>query len=74
MVAVNRKGQVCSIQKSCKSGGIEPSLLSEMVQTATKIGKGMIDQMDKTLSHDETRKRASRVMKTGEGGNAGFMI
>ena len=73
MVAINRKGQVCSLQKSCKSGGIEPSLLSEMVQTATKLGKGMIEEMDKTLAHNEKRKKTSSILRRDDNAYAGFL-
>ncbi|KAJ3415701.1 hypothetical protein HDV05_004379 [Chytridiales sp. JEL 0842] len=53
-VAVNRKGNVCAIQKGGK-GGIEPSLLSEMIKTGKQIGLGVLSKMETALDREKAR-------------------
>ncbi|KAI9028503.1 ribosomal protein S5 domain 2-type protein [Hyaloraphidium curvatum] len=47
-VAVNSRGSICAIQKGGK-GGIDPSLLSEMIQSARTIGGALIKALDAGL-------------------------
>ncbi|KAI9275996.1 ribosomal protein S5 domain 2-type protein [Sporodiniella umbellata] len=48
-VAVNPDGAVCGIQKG-GNGSIEPSLLNEMIQTATTLAKPLLTQLDQKLA------------------------
>ncbi|RUP48577.1 ribosomal protein S5 domain 2-type protein [Jimgerdemannia flammicorona] len=69
VVAVNRKGHLCGLQKSA-DGGIEPSLLTEMVQTAKSLGQSLIKQLDDQLEREEIdfnarRARGEHVEKLG---------
>ncbi|GAA5804100.1 ribosomal protein S5 domain 2-type protein [Thamnidium elegans] len=68
-VGVNKDGLVCGIQKGA-SGSIDPSLLTEMIQTATTLAKPLIEQLDaKLLEEDnkvqEKRRRGEHVEKLG---------
>ncbi|KAI7898525.1 ribosomal protein S5 domain 2-type protein [Cokeromyces recurvatus] len=53
-VGVNRLGQVCGIKKGGR-GSLEPSLLNEMVGTATTLAKPLIEQLDTKLIEEETK-------------------
>jgi len=56
-VAVNRSGNVCGTQKG-GVGGLEPSLLFEMMNTAQSLGKELIDKCDALLREEEKLARA----------------
>ncbi|CEG78053.1 hypothetical protein RMATCC62417_12712 [Rhizopus microsporus] len=58
-VGVNRNGSVCSIQKG-GNGSIEPSLLTEMIQTATTLAKPMLQQLDAKLIEEEDQVQEKR--------------
>ncbi|CAO3675600.1 unnamed protein product [Rhizopus microsporus] len=58
-VGVNRNGSVCSIQKG-GNGSIEPSLLTEMIQTATTLAKPMLQQLDAKLIEEEDQVQDKR--------------
>lgn len=45
VVAVNRSGELCGLQKG-QDGGIEPSLLLEMIQFGKTLGQTLIKQLD----------------------------
>ncbi|KAJ3158170.1 Exosome complex component RRP42 [Geranomyces michiganensis] len=62
-VAVNRRGNLCALQKGGE-GGIEPSLLAEMVQTAKQLGQGLLTKQDKLLAA-EAKRIARGVDPTG---------
>ncbi|KAI8382256.1 ribosomal protein S5 domain 2-type protein [Blakeslea trispora] len=51
-VGVNKDGLVCSIRKGL-SGSIDPSLLNEMIGTATALAKPLIEKIDAKLLQDE---------------------
>ncbi|KAJ3277374.1 Exosome complex component RRP42 [Borealophlyctis nickersoniae] len=53
-VAVNRKGHLCAVQKSGK-GGIDPSLLADMLQTGKVIGQALLKSTDAALEQDAQR-------------------
>ncbi|CAO3598585.1 unnamed protein product [Absidia cylindrospora] len=68
-VGVNKEGQVCGIQKSA-NGSIDPSLLTEMIQSATSLAKPLLQQLDTKLLEDEAlvqekRKNGEHVEKLG---------
>ncbi|KAL9651504.1 hypothetical protein ABK040_001450 [Willaertia magna] len=52
-VSVNRKGNICSIKKSGKQSGINPSELTKMFQSARKIGTTLLEQLDTLLETEE---------------------
>ncbi|CEG64195.1 hypothetical protein RMATCC62417_01216 [Rhizopus microsporus] len=58
-VGVNGSGSVCSIQKG-GNGSIEPSLLTEMIQTATTLAKPMLQQLDAKLIEEEDQVQEKR--------------
>ncbi|KND00790.1 uncharacterized protein SPPG_09154 [Spizellomyces punctatus DAOM BR117] len=58
-VAVNRRGNLCALQKG-GHGGIEPSLLAEMVQTAKQIGQTLLKRQDAALREEEERIAAGK--------------
>ncbi|KAJ3165846.1 Exosome complex component RRP42 [Geranomyces variabilis] len=62
-VAVNRRGNLCALQKGGE-GGIEPSLLAEMVQTAKQLGQTLLSKQD-TLLAAEARRIAKGIDPTG---------
>ncbi|RKO86997.1 ribosomal protein S5 domain 2-type protein [Blyttiomyces helicus] len=53
-VAVNRRGNVCAVQKGGK-GGIEPSLLAEMVQSSKHVGSALLERIDAALRQEVER-------------------
>lgn len=58
MVGVNKKGNVISTQMGGhgfgqECGGVEPTALVEMLQTAQKIGKQLIAGLDAALEKEE---------------------
>lgn len=53
-VGVNKEGSICGIQKG-GSGSLDPSLMTEMIQTATLLGKPMIQQLDAQLESEEAK-------------------
>ncbi|KAI8139358.1 ribosomal protein S5 domain 2-type protein [Fennellomyces sp. T-0311] len=68
-VGVNKDGSICGVQKGA-GGSINPSLLTEMTQTATTLGKSLIEQLDAKLIADdrvvqEKRMRGEPVNKLG---------
>ncbi|CAO3623742.1 unnamed protein product [Cunninghamella blakesleeana] len=68
-VGVNKEGQVCGIRKS-SNGSIDPSLLTEMIQTAISLAKPLIQQIDAKLladekEIDEKRKLGQPIEKLG---------
>ncbi|KAJ3317864.1 hypothetical protein HDU76_001031 [Blyttiomyces sp. JEL0837] len=58
-VAVNRKGNICALQKGGQ-GGIEPSLLQEMIQSAKTIAMQTMKNMDTALSAEKERIRTKQ--------------
>ncbi|KAJ3377290.1 Exosome complex component RRP42, partial [Lobulomyces angularis] len=54
MVSINRKGQICSVQKD-GTGAIEPTLLTEMIRSAQTKGKLILNNLDLVLSNEEKR-------------------
>ncbi|KAI9472368.1 MAG: ribosomal protein S5 domain 2-type protein [Benjaminiella poitrasii] len=66
-VSVNRFGQVCGIKKS-GGGSLEPTLLNEMITTATTLAKPLIEQLDAKLAEDEKKvqdkKRLGQPVET----------
>ncbi|KAI8391508.1 ribosomal protein S5 domain 2-type protein [Radiomyces spectabilis] len=68
-VGVNKDGHICGVQKGAR-GSIDPSLLTEMIQTATMLGKSLIQQLDaKLIEEDQAvqdkRRRGEPVEKLG---------
>ncbi|KAH8555474.1 ribosomal protein S5 domain 2-type protein [Umbelopsis sp. PMI_123] len=59
-IAVNKDGQICGIQKGAE-GGIEPGLMSEMIQTAKRIGQSLILQLDQKLQDEERQVDEKRL-------------
>jgi len=55
-IAINKKGNVCSIQKG-GSGGLDPSLLHDMMLSAKKIGLSIIEKLDHVLKEEERQKK-----------------
>jgi exosome complex component RRP42 len=51
-VAINIHGDVCAIQKG-GPGGLDPTSMYEMLQTAKKIGKQILDKLDSMLKKEE---------------------
>lgn len=69
VVAVNRSGQLCGLQKS-QEGGIEPSLLLEMIQFGKTLGQTLIKQLDAKIKAEADsdlakRQRGEPVHKLG---------
>lgn len=64
MIAINRNGEVCTIQKSL-NGGIDPSILIEMIHTSKDIGKALISSLDKTLEHEQEMASRANIKKYG---------
>ncbi|KAK3824623.1 MAG: ribosomal protein S5 domain 2-type protein [Benniella sp.] len=69
VVAVNRSGELCGLQKG-QDGGIEPSLLLEMIQFGKTMGQTMIKQLDARIKEEvdsdlEKRQRGEPVQKLG---------
>ncbi|KAG9072052.1 Exosome complex component RRP42 [Linnemannia hyalina] len=69
VVAVNRSGELCGLQKG-QDGGIEPSLLLEMIQFGKTLGQTLIKQLDakiKAEAEADTIKRQNGqpVVKLG---------
>ncbi|CAO3692917.1 unnamed protein product [Rhizopus stolonifer] len=58
-VGVNKDGSVCGIQKG-SNGSIEPSLLTEMIQTATALAKPLIRQLDDKLKQEENEDQEKK--------------
>ncbi|ORX60494.1 hypothetical protein DM01DRAFT_1300281 [Hesseltinella vesiculosa] len=68
-VGVNKHGQLCGTQKS-GLGSLEPSLLSDMIQTATQLALPLIDKLDTKLHDDyekelDKRRKGEHVEKMG---------
>jgi len=55
-IAINKKGNVCSIQKG-GAGGLDPSLLHDMMSSAKKIGLAIIEKLDVVLKEEERQKK-----------------
>lgn len=60
---------MCGIQKGAE-GSIEPGLMSEMIQTAKRVGQSLIRQLDQSLHDEETqveekRRNGEHVEKLG---------
>ncbi|KAI8825686.1 ribosomal protein S5 domain 2-type protein [Fimicolochytrium jonesii] len=53
-VAVNKAENLCALQKGGK-GGVEPSLLAEMVQTGKQQGQTLLRRLDQLLAEEEQR-------------------
>ncbi|KAF8940260.1 Exosome complex component RRP42 [Dissophora ornata] len=69
VVAVNRSGQLCGLQKG-QDGGIEPSLLLEMIQFGKTLGQTLIKQLDAKIKEEADadlakRQRGEPVQKLG---------
>ncbi|KAF9986732.1 Exosome complex component RRP42 [Mortierella antarctica] len=68
-VAVNRSGELCGLQKGY-DGGIEPSLLLEMIQSGKTMGQSLIKQLDASIKKEadsdlSKRQRGEPVHKLG---------
>ncbi|KAI7874060.1 hypothetical protein K492DRAFT_211798 [Lichtheimia hyalospora FSU 10163] len=59
-VGINKDGATCGMQKG-SGGSINPSLLTEMVQTASTIGKSLISQLDKKLIADDEAVQTKKM-------------
>ncbi|KAF9969676.1 Exosome complex component RRP42 [Actinomortierella ambigua] len=59
-VAVNKDGQVCGLQKS-QDGGMEPSLLLEMIQSGKTMGQALIKQLDAKLEAEAASDLSLRM-------------
>ncbi|KAI1300538.1 Exosome complex component RRP42 [Mortierella claussenii] len=69
VVAVNRSGELCGLQKG-QDGGIEPSLLLEMIQFGKTMGQTLIKNLDGKLKAEADsdlakRQRGEPVNKLG---------
>ncbi|KAG0201286.1 Exosome complex component RRP42 [Mortierella sp. GBA30] len=69
VVAVNRSGELCGLQKG-QDGGIEPSLLLEMIQAGKTMGLSLIKQLDSSIKEEADsdlvkRQRGEPVHKLG---------
>ncbi|KAF9564002.1 Exosome complex component RRP42 [Mortierella alpina] len=69
VVAVNRSGELCGLQKG-NDGGIEPSLLLEMIQSGKTMGQSLIKQLDASIKKEADsdlakRQRGEPVHKLG---------
>ncbi|GAQ84934.1 3'-5'-exoribonuclease family protein [Klebsormidium nitens] len=53
-VAVNEKGQLCGVTKR-GSAGIDPSVISDMLSVARRIGKRLLAKVDAEISLAESR-------------------
>ncbi|KAJ3181028.1 Exosome complex component RRP42 [Gaertneriomyces sp. JEL0708] len=53
-VMINNKGNICATQKS-GTGGLEPSLLAEMQQTARNVAQTLFRRLDTALLEEERR-------------------
>jgi len=51
-VGVNKKGNICTVQKGAY-GGLDPSSMYEMLNHARKIGQQLIEKLDKSLIEEE---------------------
>ncbi|KAI8073074.1 ribosomal protein S5 domain 2-type protein [Gongronella butleri] len=68
-VGVNKDGQLCGMQKS-GLGSLDPSLVSEMVQSATQLALPLIKKLDTKLHEDQEneldkRRKGMPVEKLG---------
>jgi exosome complex component RRP42 len=69
VVAVNRSGELCGLQKG-QDGGIEPSLMLEMIQFGKTTGQALIKQLDAKIKDEADsdlakRQRGEPVQKLG---------
>ncbi|KAF9184271.1 Exosome complex component RRP42 [Haplosporangium sp. Z 767] len=69
VVAVNRSGELCGLQKG-QDGGIEPSLLLEMIQFGKTMGQTLIKQLDLRIKEEADgdlakRQRGEPIQKLG---------
>ncbi|KAF9093530.1 Exosome complex component RRP42 [Mortierella sp. GBA35] len=69
VVAVNRSGELCGLQKG-QDGGIEPSLLLEMIQFGKTLGQTLIKQLDAKIKAEADsdlikRQNGQPVVKLG---------
>ncbi|KAF8979053.1 Exosome complex component RRP42 [Entomortierella lignicola] len=69
VVAVNKSGEICGLQKG-QDGGIEPSLLLEMIQVGKVMGQTLIKSLDAKIKEEEDsdltkRQRGEPVQKLG---------
>eukprot|EP01087_Luapelamoeba_hula_P006224 TRINITY_DN16304_c0_g1_i1.p1 TRINITY_DN16304_c0_g1~~TRINITY_DN16304_c0_g1_i1.p1 ORF type:complete len:299 (+),score=30.56 TRINITY_DN16304_c0_g1_i1:17-913(+) len=55
LIAVNKKGNICSTQMSGRGGGIDPTALHEMMRAAQRIGAQLISEQDGILGKEERR-------------------
>ncbi|KAG0354020.1 ribosomal protein S5 domain 2-type protein [Gamsiella multidivaricata] len=58
-IAVNRSGELCGLQKG-QDGGIEPSLLLEMIQFGKTTGQTLIKQLDAKIKNEADADLARR--------------
>lgn len=66
---MNRAGELCGLQKG-QDGGIEPSLLLEMIQFGKTMGQSLIKQLDTKIKAEADgdlarRQRGEPVQKLG---------
>ncbi|KAJ3090393.1 Exosome complex component RRP42 [Quaeritorhiza haematococci] len=59
VIAVNRKGTICSMQKG-GHGGVDPSLLAQMIQSAKTMGPSLISKMDAALKEEDSQRRKQK--------------
>lgn len=52
-VAINAKGNICSIQKGGAEMGLNPSELNKMLQSARKIGLSLLNKLNQVLEKNE---------------------
>jgi len=51
VVALNKAGNICLVQKA-GGGTINPTTLTDMIQSAKKIGQALIGKLDETLAKE----------------------
>jgi exosome complex component RRP42 len=62
-VAVNKSGNICTLQKGGR-GGLEPTYMLQMIQAACKLGQQMILKLDEALAQEKAAE-GKKVQKKG---------
>ncbi|KAL0479512.1 exosome complex protein RRP42 [Acrasis kona] len=60
-IAINSKGNICSIQKGGVSSGINPSEFNKMLQHARKIGLVLLKELDALLDKEENNDTSTKI-------------
>jgi exosome complex component RRP42 len=64
-IAINIKGNIVSIQKGGISGGVNPSELNRMLQSAKRVGLGLLTKSNELLRKQEEEEEAGTLIKYG---------